>query len=189
MWKVLLTALFFISVALVVTNLDLVTASAQDTKEQPAQLPNLDLVTASAHATKEATKEQPTSSPPPRPTWIDADGKLIRDKAPREVPAIGVGSGGKAYEKTVPSLMDALPPAPVRDLDLVTASAHATKEATKEQPTSSPPPRPTWIDADGKLIRDKAPREVPAIGVGSGGKAYEKTVPSLMDALPPAPVR
>jgi hypothetical protein len=114
MWKVLLTALFFISVALVVTNLHLVTASAQATKEQPPQPPNVDLVTASAHATKEATKEQPPP-PPPQPEWIDADGKVKLDKAPREVLAIGVDSGGKAYEKkTVPGLMDAVPPAPLR---------------------------------------------------------------------------
>jgi hypothetical protein len=115
MSKILPRTLFFITVALVVTNLDLVTASAQVTNEQLVNPPNLRVVTASAPATKEVSKGQPTPTPPPRPTWIDADGKVILDKVPREVPAIGLGSEGKAYEKkTVPSLMDAEPPAPVR---------------------------------------------------------------------------
>ena len=86
MWKFLLTALFFISMTLVVINSYVVSASAQTSKELP----------------------------PPPPTWIDADRKLKLDKAPREVPAIGVGSDGKAYEKMVPSHMDAVPPAPLR---------------------------------------------------------------------------
>jgi hypothetical protein len=58
--------------------------------------------------------------------------------------------------------------------------------------TSKPPQRPDWVDADGKINIDKAPKEMPAAGPdgkpireASGG---EKKVPTYFGA-PPPPLR
>ena len=56
----------------------------------------------------------------------------------------------------------------------------------------SPPPRPTWVDEDGKVNIDKAPREVSTVdpdgkAIYEGGK--EKMVPSYIGAVPPPPLR
>jgi hypothetical protein len=64
-------ALLFMSVVLAVTTLCAVGTSAQVVDEK---------------------------TPPPRPPWINADGKLNMDKAPREVPS--VGSDGKVVKET-----------------------------------------------------------------------------------------
>jgi len=55
------------------------------------------------------------------------------------------------------------------------------------------PPRPTWVDADGKVRLDTAPREVPAVGPDGkhlkDAKGYDKMVPSHISETPPPPLR
>jgi hypothetical protein len=66
-----------------------------------------------------------------------------------------------------------------------------TSAQTYNQPT--PPPRPDWVDADGKVNIDKAPKEVPVAGpdgkpiMDASGK--EKRVPTYFGVLPPPPLR
>jgi len=69
-----------------------------------------------------------------------------------------------------------------------TAPAYAQASTDKAQP-----PLPAWVDADGKVNLEKAPREVPVAGPDGkhqkDEKGYDKMVPSHMTATPPPPLR
>jgi hypothetical protein len=71
---------------------------------------------------------------------------------------------------------------------LGTTPAYAQGSTDKAQP-----PLPAWVDADGKVNLDKAPREVPIAGPDGkhqkDEKGYDKMVPSHMNATPPPPLR
>jgi hypothetical protein len=58
---------------------------------------------------------------------------------------------------------------------------------------STPPPRPDWVDADGKVNIDKAPKEVPVAGPDGkhirDASGNEKKVPTYFGVLPPPPLR
>ena len=62
----------------------------------------------------------------------------------------------------------------------VLASAAAAQQGGADQ--SSPPPPPAWVDADGKVKPESAPREVPMVGregkLLKDDKGYDKMVPS-----------
>jgi hypothetical protein len=85
------TALFFLSVVLVMTTLGGTRTSAQAVTEQ---------------------------TPPPRPSWIDADRKMKPEMAPREVPAVGPDGklikDAKGSDKTVSTHIGEVPPPPLR---------------------------------------------------------------------------
>jgi hypothetical protein len=57
----------------------------------------------------------------------------------------------------------------------------------------APPPRPAWVDEQGKVKLDSAPREVPVIGPEGkylkDEKAGNKMVPSYIGATPAPPLR
>ena len=141
-------------------------------------------VLASAAAAQQGGADQ--SSPPPPPAWVDADGKVKPESAPREVPMVGregkLLKDDKGYDKMVPSHIGETPPPPMRA---------AAQQGGADQ--GSPPPAPTWVDADGKVKMDSAPREVPMVGregkLLKDEKGYDKMVPSHIGETPPAPLR
>jgi hypothetical protein len=65
-------------------------------------------------------------------------------------------------------------------------SAQAVTEQTK-------PPPPSWVDANGKVNVDAAPREVPVVGrdgkVVKDANGSDKMVPSHIGEAPPPPMR
>ena len=69
-------------------------------------------------------------------------------------------------------------------------SAIANAQGRTEQ---APPPRPTWVDADGKVRLDLIPREVPAVGADGrhlkDDRGNDKMVPSHSNETPPPPLR
>jgi hypothetical protein len=71
---------------------------------------------------------------------------------------------------------------------LGTALAYAQGSTDKPQP-----PPPAWVDADGKVNLDKAPREVPVAGPDGmhqkDDKGHDKMVPSHISATPSPPLR
>jgi len=77
---------------------------------------------------------------------------------------------------------------PPATLAMVTSTS-AQNQTYNEQ---TPPPRPDWVDADGKVNMEKAPKEVPMAGpngnrIMEAGK--EKQVPTHFGTLPPPPLR
>jgi len=124
-------------------------------------------------------------SPPPPPPWVDADGKVKLDLAPRELLKVGregkLLKDDKGADRMVPSRIGETPPPPMR---------MATQQGGAEQ---GPPPPPTWVDADGKVKLDSAPREVPMVGregkLLKDDKGYDKMAPSHIGEAPPAPPR
>jgi hypothetical protein len=85
------TALFFLTVTLVMTTLGGARTLAQAVTEQ---------------------------TPPPRPPWVDADRKMKSDMAPREVPVVGPDckliKDAKGSDKMVPTHIGEVPPPPLR---------------------------------------------------------------------------
>ena len=66
--------------------------------------------------------------------------------------------------------------------------------ASYSQVTNPPaPPPPEWVDADGKVNLDKAPREVPALDadgkLAKDANGSDKMVPTYIGAVPPPPLR
>jgi hypothetical protein len=65
-----------------------------------------------------------------------------------------------------------------------TALAHAQQ---------APPPRPAWVDEQGKVKLDSAPREVPMVGPDGkylkDEKGANKMVPTYIGATPAPPLR
>jgi hypothetical protein len=57
----------------------------------------------------------------------------------------------------------------------------------------TPPPRPPWVDADGNVKLDTAPREVPVVGPDGkylkDAKGSDKMVPSHISETPAPPLR
>jgi len=137
---------------------------------------------ASAAAAQQGRTEQ---GPPPPPAWVDSDGKVKVDSAPREVPMVGregkLLKDDKGYDKMVPSHLRETPPPPMR---------MAAQQGGAEQ---GPPPPPAWVDTDGKVKVDSAPREVPMVGregkLLKDDKGYDKMVPSHIGETPPPPMR
>ena len=123
---------------------------------------------------------------PPPPAWVDADGKVKLDSAPRTVLMVGREGkplkDNKGYDKMVPTHIGETPPPPMR--------MAAQQGATEQGP---PPPPPAWVDADGKVKLESAPREVPFVGregkLLKDDKGYDKMVPSHIGEAPPPPLR
>ena len=139
---------------------------------------------APAAAAQQGGAEQ--GSPPPPPAWVDADGKVKADAAPREVPMVGregkLLKDDKGNDKMVPSHIGEAPPPPTR---------MAAQQGGAEQ--GPPPPAPAWVDADGKVKPDAAPREVPMVGregkLLKDDKGNDKMVPSHIGEAPPPLLR
>jgi hypothetical protein len=79
---------------------------------------------------------------------------------------------------------------------VASAVAYAQGSTEEKQPAEkqqAPPPRPTWVDADGKVIIDAAPSEVRAVGSDGknlkDAKGSDKMVPSHINTKPPPPLR
>jgi hypothetical protein len=63
----------------------------------------------------------------------------------------------------------------------------------QEKTEQAPPPRPTWVDTEGKVKLDLLPREVPAVGPDGkllkDDKGNDKMVPTHSNVTPPPPLR